>query len=213
MMAADRTDHALERLVFFSDAVFAIAITLLIIEIHAPDLPRGAGDSAHLRALAHLIPNFIGFVISFAVIGAFWIGHHRYFALAAHYHPSVLGWNLALLGIIAFMPFATAYASAYTGERVPTILYCATLFLAALLNIKVNRTATSPPMVSEHVTPEQIAFVRRRSLSLLLGAGTAVVVSIIIPVFGQLGLVSIPLWRQVLIALEKRGTREEGSAT
>lgn len=203
-MAADRIDHALERLVFFSDAVFAIAITLLVIEIHIPELPRGAGDAAHLEALAYLIPSFVGFLISFAVVGAFWIGHHRYCALAAHYHPRILGWNLGLLCVIAFMPFVTAYGSAFMGERVPTILYCSILFVAALLNIKVNRTATSPPMVGEDVTPEQIAYVRRRSLALLLGAGTAVVVSIVIPLIGQAGMASIPLWRRLLIALEKR---------
>jgi uncharacterized membrane protein len=211
-MAADRIDHALERLVFFSDAVFAIAITLLVIEIHIPEVPRGAGDSAHLEALAHLIPSFVGFLISFFVIGAFWIGHHRYCALAAHYHPRILGWNLALLCVIAFMPFVTAYGSAFMGERVPTILYCSTLFVAALLNIKVNRTATSPPMVGEQVTPEQIAYVRRRSLALLLGAGTAVMVSIVFPPIGQAGLASIPLWRQLLIALEKKRSARAGQA-
>ena len=211
-MAADRIDHALERLVFFSDAVFAIAITLLVIEIHIPELPRGAGDSAHLEALAHLIPSFIGFLISFFVVGAFWIGHHRYCSLAAHYHPRILGWNLGLLCVIAFMPFVTAYGSAFAGERVPTILYCTTLFVAALFNIKVNRTATSPPMVGEHVTPGQIAYVRRRSLSLLLGAGTAVIVSIVVPMFGQAGLVTIPVWGRLLIALQKKGAAAGAAA-
>jgi uncharacterized membrane protein len=209
-MAADRTDHALERLVFFSDAVFAIAITLLVIEIHIPELPRGASDSAHWDALIRLAPNFAGFLISFAVVGAFWIGHHRYFALAAHYHPRILGWNLGLLAVIAFMPFVTAYLSAYMSERVPTLLYCTMLFVAASLNIKVNRTATSPPMVDEQATPEQIAYVRRRSLALFLGAATAVAFSFVIPKFAQIGLISIPLWRRILIAIHAR--RAKGAA-
>src|ERR671928_1369945 len=105
------TDHALERLVFFSDAVFAIAITLLVIEIHAPHLPEGSADSAYWLALAKLWPSLLGYFVSFAVIGLFWMGHHRAFALAGRYSPRVLGWNLGLLATIGFMPFATAFLS------------------------------------------------------------------------------------------------------
>src|SRR5256885_1308866 len=133
-------------MVFFSDAVFAIAITLLVIDLHAPELPRGASDVAHLQALAVLSPNFISFGISFAVIGTFWMGHHRAFGLAAHYSPRVLGWNLGLLALIVFMPFVTAYLSSNIFQRVPAILYCLVMLAAALLNLKVNRTATTAPM-------------------------------------------------------------------
>jgi len=197
-MASAATDHPLERLVFFSDAVFAIAITLLVIEIHPPHLPHRVPDSAHWQALAQLIPSFVGYFISFAVIGLFWMGHHRAFALARRYDPRILKWNMGLLALIAFMPFVTAYFSANLGERVPTVMYSVTLLLAAMLNLKVNRTATSPPIVDEEAPADQIIFVRRRSLGVLLGAVTAVATSIFMPEFGQLGLVSIPIWQRLL---------------
>lgn len=203
-MAAGKTDHALERLVFFSDAVFAIAITLLIIEIHPPHFERGAPDLTHVQALAILFPNFVGYAISFTVIGFFWMGHHRAFALAAHYHPRILGWNMALLGTIAFMPFATAYLSSNFFQRVPTIFYCAVMLLAALFNLKVNRTATSAPMVDEAADPQAIAYVRQRGISVMLGSATAVAVSAVAPEFGQAGLVTIPLWRLVLVRWSRR---------
>jgi uncharacterized membrane protein len=195
---AGKTDHALERLVFFSDAVFAIAITLLVIEIHAPHFERGARDIVHIAALANLIPNFVGYFISFWVIGMFWMGHHRAFALAAHYSSRILVWNMALLSIIAFMPFATAYLSSNFFQRVPTLFYCLVMLLAALFNMKVNRTATSPPMVDERADADAVHYVRQRGLSVLLGAATAFVLAMIRPEIGQAGLITIPLWRMAL---------------
>lgn len=207
-MAAESTDHPLERLVFFSDAVYAIAITLLVIEIHVPRLDRDASDAAHWVALAQLIPNFIGYAISFAVVGLFWMGHHRAFALARHYHQRIVGWNLAMLSVIAFMPFVTAYLSSNINQRVPALVYSVTMLLAALLNLKVNWTATSPPMVDEAASPEAISYVRRRGLSVMLGAATSVVTSLLMPLAGQIGLMSIPVWRRLLTRRSPRPAPE-----
>ena len=201
---AEGTDHALERLVFFSDAVIAISITLLVIEIHPPHLDAGAGDGAHWQALARLIPNFVGYAVSFWVIGMFWMGHHRAFALARRYDGRILPWNLMLLMTVAFVPFVTGYFSANFGERVPTLVYCLAMLAASLLNLKVNAVATSAPMVGAEVAAEEAAGVRRRSLSVALGAATAVALAAVAPPAAPAGLAAIPLWRMALAALERR---------
>ena len=197
-MAGDSINHPLERLIFFSDAVFAIAITLLVIEIHVPHLAAGSSDGGHLEALARLIPNFVGFIISFAVIGMFWAGHHRAFSLARHFYGGVVAWNLMLLGTIAFMPFVTAYLSAHSGARVPAILYWSWLTLTAVLNLKVNSMATRPPMASGHVESQEGAIVRRRSRSVLFGAITSLVIATIYPYAAPLGMITIPAWKWLL---------------
>jgi TMEM175 potassium channel family protein len=207
-MAGGRMDHALERLVFFSDAVFAIAITLLVIELKVPHPPRGSPDSAYWQALARQGPAFAGYFFSFFVIGAFWAGHHRAFSLAGRYDPKVLGWNLMMLLAMAFMPFVTAFLSQNVGARVPTFVYCLVLLAAALLNIKVGRMATGPTMVARDVPPEAIDYVRRRGLSVALGAATAIAVSLIYPILGQASLISIPLWRR---AIAKRPPKHKGA--
>jgi uncharacterized membrane protein len=192
-MAATKTDHPLERLVFFSDAVFAIAITLLVIEIHPPHLDQD-GTQPTLEALARLIPNFIGFVISFAVIGAFWSGHHRAFSLAGRIGPGILFWNLLLLGTIAFMPFVTGFMSSNYGKVGPAVFYWSWMLLTALLNLKVNRMATGPAMRAEHVSEDEAAQVPRRSVAVLLAASSALVISLFAPLFAPFGMATVPLW-------------------
>jgi uncharacterized membrane protein len=194
-----RTEHPLERLVFFSDAVFAIAITLLVVEIRVPHLDKGSPDIAYWAELAKLIPSLMGWLISFAVIGLFWMGHHRAFAMTARYHARILGWNMALLGTMAFMPFVTAFMAQNLNQRVPTLIYCATLLLAALLNIIVVRIATSPPMVDPAADPATIHYARGRGIAVALGAVTALAAAFFIPVYAQVGLATIGLWRRMLV--------------
>lgn len=189
--------HALERMIFFSDAVFAIAITLLVIEIHVPEI-HGNTDRDFLVALAQMLPKFLGFFVSFFVIGAFWAGHHRALDCARHWDPKLIGPNLMLLSAVAAMPFFTAFMSEYPGARVPIALYCSWMVLTALLNIRLQRLVTMPPVAGEHIPPERGRIVRQRGLAVLLGAATALVLALINPWLGQPALVSIPLWRLLL---------------
>ncbi|MDB5707425.1 MAG: hypothetical protein JWN66_4541 [Sphingomonas bacterium] len=193
-------EHALERLVFFSDAVFAIAITLLIIEIHIPRLPIGSSDAEYINALANLWPNFFGFFVSFWVIAAFWAGHHRAFCLAAHYSDRLVMPNLALLCVIVFMPFATGFMGGNIGTIVPTALYDATLVFCGLLNVRLVRIVTSPPIVNEAASEETIAMTRVRGWAVVLGGGSALAFAFVDPRFSQFALISIPFWRRLLQA-------------
>ena len=191
-------EHGLERMIFFSDAVFAIVITLLVIDIHAPHLRFGSPDRDYWIALVNLTPEFLGFFISFFVIGFFWAGHHRTLSLAAHYSPRLLFPNLMLLAAVAAMPFFTAFASANPMMRVPIFCYCAWLVVAGVFNRRLQTLVTSPPVVDEHVTAEAIVITRDRGTSVILGAATGMVVSLFVPVMGQIMLCTIPLWRLAL---------------
>lgn len=135
----------LERLAFFSDAVFAIAITLLIIEVR---LPPGLPDSeqAIAQALADLIPQYIGFFVSFFVIGRFWIGHHRVFGRLQRVDDGLIWRNLLFLMTIAFMPFPTALVSHFVSTRVGVGVYAAWLTLAGVFNLILERYAMRGPL-------------------------------------------------------------------
>ncbi|WP_166636891.1 TMEM175 family protein [Cognatilysobacter terrigena] len=191
------TDHALERTVFFSDAVFAIAITLLVIEVHVPHVERAGGDMAFWYALGHLMPNLVGFFVSFSVIGAFWMGHHRAFSLASRYSPRILGWNLTLLGAIAFMPFLTAFMAEYAGARVPASLYWGWMLVTALLNLRVNTIAVGPDMRGPDTTPDDVRYIRGRGLSTICASIVALAIAQFAPFFGPLGMLTLPVFRRV----------------
>lgn len=116
-----KKEFQLERLILFSDAVFAIAITLLVIEIKIPELHseyEKITDSALLHALARLIPKFIGFIVSFLLIGLYWTIHHRMFGFVTSYDKKLLVLNLAFLFFIALMPFSNGFYSEYAGGMV-----------------------------------------------------------------------------------------------
>ena len=187
--------HALERMIFFSDAVFAIAITLLVIEIHVPEVHgRHPADIEFIAALAQLTPNFIGFFTSFFVIGAFWAGHHRAFDCARHWNPRLIWPNLMMLSAIAAMPFFTAFSSEYYGHRVPAALYCGWLLLTALLNTRIVWLATSPAITGDGMTTASRWALRQRGIGVALGAATALTVSLFVPFAAQPALMSIPFW-------------------
>jgi uncharacterized membrane protein len=193
----EATDHPLERIVFFSDAVFAIAITLLVIEVKVPHVPRDGGDTAYWMALARLMPNLVGFFVSFSVIGAFWMGHHRAFSHATRYSPRILGWNLMLLGAIAFMPFLTAFMAEYAGARVPASLYWGWMLVTALLNLRVNTLATGPAMRAEGTTDDDVRYVRGRGISTICASLVSLGIAQFAPFFGPVGMGTLPLWRLV----------------
>jgi uncharacterized membrane protein len=96
-----RTEKGLERIVFFSDAVIAIAITLLAIEIRLPD--EAIAPSELTAALLSLIPRYLSFFISFFVIGLFWMSHHRMFEYLHTYDRGLIWINLILLLPIAIL--------------------------------------------------------------------------------------------------------------
>lgn len=193
----------LERLTFFSDAVFAIAITLLIIEVHVPHLET-RDDGAYLQTLLALQPSFMGFVLSFLVIGALWVAHHRVFGMLVDYGPSIMWPNMLLLMSIAFMPFATALMSSNPGARVPEVFYAASLLAAGLLQFFVFSRVLRAPFVQPDIPVEHIAATRWRALGLPLAALLSLMAAFVAPGWNNVMLLGIPLFVRLFYAMGRR---------
>jgi uncharacterized membrane protein len=115
-----------DRILFFSDAVFAIAITLLIVDLPAQferaTQPVTINSGTELR---NAVPSIIGFGISFAVIGLFWIGHHGLFRFVKAFDRPLMLLNLLFLGTIAFLPYPTELLSSVSSSQAPAVVFYA----------------------------------------------------------------------------------------
>ncbi len=126
----------MERLIFFSDAVFAIAITLLVLEIRLPATSTSLTDSQLTQSLLAIWPKYMAYAISFLVIGLFWFKHHRRFRLIQRYDTRLIFLNLLLLMGIGFIPFPTSVMSDY-GDRTSTIFYALTIIVTGFISIAI----------------------------------------------------------------------------
>jgi uncharacterized membrane protein len=155
----------LERLVFFSDAVFAIAITLLALDIRLPAGATAQGNAELLTELLHAWHKYLAYGISFLAIGSFWMAHHRRFRFIKRYDRGLLLLNLLFLMVIAFVPFPTSILSE-SGNRTATIFYALTMTLAGLMLTAVwSHAARHNRLADPHLDPRQR---RRQFVTLFL---------------------------------------------
>ncbi|MFN8052424.1 MAG: TMEM175 family protein [Acidimicrobiales bacterium] len=126
-----RTERGLERILFFSDAVVAIAITLLVLPL------LELRSDAHDGGVAHLLrahdAELLAFGLSFVVIGVLWVAQHRVMEVVDTYDSTMLRLQLAWLATVAFLPFPTQLLGATDGDRGAYGLYIGTLLVSSLL--------------------------------------------------------------------------------
>jgi uncharacterized membrane protein len=147
----------------FSDGVFAIAITLLVLEIDVP--APGSGSLGH-ELLAQW-PSYAAYVVSFLTIGIIWINHHAMFRRLRVVDHSILVWNLLLLMSVGVLPFTTALMAAYlkqsNGEGLAAAIYSGSFLVMSLFFAATNRHILfSRPQLLEESVDEKT---RREALS------------------------------------------------
>jgi uncharacterized membrane protein len=145
------------RLEAFSDGVFAIAITLLVLDIHVPQ--PGSGSLGH-ELLAQW-PVYAAYVVSFTTIGIIWINHHAAFNRLREVDHSILIWNLLLLMSVGILPFTTSLLAEYlkedSGESLAAAVYGASYLLMGLLFMMTNRQILicRPQLCRETIPPAE----------------------------------------------------------
>jgi uncharacterized membrane protein len=172
-----------DRVLAFSDAVFAIAITLLTLELQ---LPPGLQGSAFTTELRHLLPSLGAYALSYIILGQLWLTHHRIFSVIARVDRPLLTANLAFLGLIALMPFPVHLLADYHDRPLAVAVYALTFILAMLLQGWLWRYVTTPErrhLLKEPVPDEVRQGFTRTISGTLLAFGAAVPLVMWVPRF------------------------------
>ena len=197
-MAHENSLLSFERIVFFSDAVFAIVITLLVLEIKVPHLSENT-EAALVSELVHLLPKFFGFVCSFFVVGLMWFEHHRIFRYIERFDSGLIWKNLIFLLFISFIPFPTALFSEYFWSKAAFIMYVAVFGLAGLAKLAVWNHGVKHSLINSDANELLERRISRRSLALPLGCAVCLALGLFLPnSLSFLGFALIPLFAYLL---------------
>jgi uncharacterized membrane protein len=164
-----------ERLAMLGDAVFAIAITLLALDI---TVPEGLHDSEVAHAVRELVPAMGAYLLSFAVIGVLWLTQHALFTLISTIDRWLLQLYFALLAVVAALPFPTKLLSEYGATTTATACYSGAIALAlGLLCAMYLRLLAAPALAAPDADPGRLRKTVHRNLLLVLVFVTAVPVA------------------------------------
>jgi TMEM175 potassium channel family protein len=171
------------RLVTFSDGVFAISITLLVLEIKPP-----TDNTDLLHGLLDLWPSYLAYALTFLFIGQVWVNHHVMFDHIRDANRPVLLLNTLLLMAVAFLPFATSVLAGALrngdGERTAVVFYGIAFAVTALTFNAVWQYACRHRLVNEALGPSGVAAIGRRFQVALAWLGTGALLGAALPVLG-----------------------------
>jgi uncharacterized membrane protein len=179
-----------------SDGVFAIAMTLLVLDLKLPELGQGLDFEAFSTALIEQGPRFLSWLISFAILCRLWISQHALLAGAEQRSRSFVGWTFLFLGAVAFIPFPTSLLSEHRDQPLSVVIFSVTLAVAgfALLGMHrdvIRRQPARDGAASGHERP---------AIVLLATALVAVIMALFMPILGFLVWVIFPF---VAIVVER----------
>ncbi len=166
----------LTRIEAFSDGVFAIVVTLLVLEFKVPALQNPASASELGQQLVGLLPKFLSWLISFIIVAKFWLNHHHILGKARHATYGMVWLNSLFLMFQSFVPFPTALLGEYPGNPLAVSLFGVVMtvntLLIMLLHAYILRRLLKPELVATE-DPHAIRNGFIGPLSYLLGVGAA----------------------------------------
>jgi uncharacterized membrane protein len=154
-----------KRIEALSDGIFAIVMTLLILEIHVPKLPPDAPNVEVAPALIALWPKFVSYLVTFASLGFFWIGHHIMYHVIRRTDRILLWLNIFFFMFVSLLPFSTSVLNAFSEAFIAPLLFGANLAIIGwILFFQWSYANAQPDMLADFVNAKYRKTVRYRML-------------------------------------------------
>lgn len=160
------------RIEALSDGVFAIAMTLLVLELKIPDLPKGTTQEELLSRLKDLLPHFYSYALTFILAGVFWVFHHFTFHFIRHTTRALLWINIIFLMFVSLLPFSTHFMADFMRQPVALMFYFGNQTILALL-LRVQWTYAQRARILDIRTDERWGRRLPVRINVLIVAGAA----------------------------------------
>lgn len=199
--------HRIEAL---TDGIYAVAMTLLVLELKFPHGAEFAsGDQFHAELL-HLLPKLIAWLISFFILATFWISHHRAFHFVKRVDVKLLWINLFGLLFASFLPFAASLVGEHAGFFVAQAIYAGNMAAMALIAIwQISHLSRNPDICDPPVPRYVTKAVYFRCGSIVVVAALAIGVALWKPYLGTATFILLAILGRIGRRMEQRGAERE----
>lgn len=192
----------------FTDAVFAIAMTLLVLDLAVPSYQAIQNESFELQ-LSKLVPNFIGYSVSFLVIAVYWISHMNISRYVKHYTSSLLWLNILLLFMVVLMPFTTAYYCKTFLVNEPFILYSANVIALSFFKYLMVFRIQKDDLLHKQNQKVTLQWIKARDLVAIFVWLFAIIISFQFTLLSRFApLLMLPILKFIDIVYNRKASRK-----
>lgn len=205
-MFATHQRYGIERLGALSDGVFAVMLTLLMLDLKVPKLSPNYAEQEIITDLIRQIPNFVAWLISFLLVARFWITHHALLASLRVCHIGTITMNFVLLAIISLVPFGSSLIGTYEVDPFAIVIFSVLLWLAGLsVGLFARHVAVHPELRKAETQADIDWHWRYNAYGILLVAVFAASMAFIAPLLALLAWTVEPLLAFIL-SVRRKGT-------
>lgn len=199
-----------QRLEAFSDSVFAIVITLLFLDLRAPEIPHDSSWQELLTEIYKLAPKFLSIIVSFTFVAIFWVAHHQFFHTLKKTTRGLLWLNLVFLFLVCFVPFPAAIMAEYPNNKTAVVFFGLAVLLTSVLLVALRWYAWIKHKEISGVTNDEAVYKAfRRGCLIVLSYTAGIIVSFFFPMIAIVMYLITPVALLIPVSIRVEGEEEE----